>query len=1247
MPQWDVRRDAASVERRRALVPKLAYPADLPVVAHRQELLTALADHQVVVVAGETGSGKSTQLPKLCLELGQGVEAMIGHTQPRRLAARTVAERVAEELGAPVGGAVGYAVRFTDKVSDDTLVKVMTDGLLLAEIRRDRLLRAYDTIIVDEAHERTLTIDFLLGYLTQILPQRPDLKVVITSATIDTTRFAAHFGGAPTVEVSGRGYPVEVRYRPFGEDPEDERDQPQAICDAVAELTAEAPGDVLVFLSGEREIRDTADALAGTELDIDVLPLYARLSLAEQHRVFASHTKRRVVLATNVAETSLTVPGITAVVDAGTARISRYNRRTKVQRLPIEPVSQASARQRAGRCGRTAPGTCIRLYSEESFAARPVFTEPEIRRTNLASVILQMASLGLGNVEDFPFVDPPDRRQVRDGVMLLEELAAVERRSGDDGASHLRLTRLGRRLAQLPVDPRLGRMVIEAERRGCLREVLVVVAGLSIQDPRERPQGKEQAADELHRRFADPDSDFVAILNLWEHLEDRRRHLSSGQMRRLCRAELLNHLRVREWQDVHSQLVQVVRAMGLRRNGPGDLDRHGFHLALASGLLSQIGAHDPERGDYAGARGARFTIGRGSVLARRKARFVIAAELVEVGGRSWARTVARIQPDRLEEVAAHLVVRSRGEPFWDERQGAAVVNERVMLFGLVIVPARRVQLARLDPAQARAMFLQHALVEGDWHARHAFVARNRAVLEEVRRLGDRARRPDLVAGDAVLLDFFDRRVPEHVATAVHFDRWWRDERHLQPDLLTFTPEQVMAGEPVRPEDVPDAWRWREHDLPLSYVFAPGTFDDGVTVDVPLGILRDLAPEPFGWHVPALRPAVVAGLISTLPKALRRRFVPLADIASRITASSGPGDGAVEEVVAAALAGVSGAPLPAGLPDVRLLPDPLRITFRVLSASGREVRRGKDLPELQRALLPEAIAAVAEERPPVEVQGLRSWTIGTLPREVECIIGGRGAIGHPALVDQGDTVDVAVLPTEEAQHDAMVGGTARLLLLGLDALGVVQDQLDGTTGSRLGLWSAGPLDDLLADVAQAAVIALVAEHGGPAWDEAGFARLTRAVSDSLADAVSEVLPLLAAIVEQGSWVATLLDDPPAGADAEELEDLRRQWDRLLGPGFVTRAGRHRLPVLRRALEAMEDRLDSMVAAPARDRQLRRQVQQLEDRYERVRRYDRSGDVAWMLADLRTTLLAPAVALRWRTRVGEQDVRRAIDRLRRPA
>ena len=946
------------LSQRAASLPSITYPAQLPVSARQEEIAAAILANQVVIVAGETGSGKTTQIPKICLDLGRGINAMIGHTQPRRIAARSVAERIAQELGTKVSkeSIVGYQVRFTDEVSEHTLIKLMTDGILLAEIQNDPLLRRYDTLIIDEAHERSLNIDFILGYLARLLPQRPDLKVIITSATIDSERFAAHFGvegrPAPIIEVSGRTYPVEIRYRPLdGFEPErdssqtnsaaasastdEPRDQVTGILDAVDELMALGPGDILVFLAGERDIRDTEAALidhlgpryAANESSarlpgsVEIIPLYSRLSAAAQHRVFEKHRLRRIVLATNVAETSLTVPSIRYVIDPGVARISRYSNKTKVQRLPIEPISQASANQRSGRCGRVADGVAIRLYSQTDYEGREPYTEPEILRTSLASVILQMTALRLGNVADFPFIDPPDRRAIADGVALLTEIGAI---SANSKSMHEpRLTAIGHQLARLPIDPRLGRMLLEANKRGCASEVMVIVSALSIQDVRERPLDAQEAADAMHRRLADPTSDFLTYLNFWRYLRTQSRDLSGSAFRRMCRHEYLHYLRIREWRDVYNQLAQLARPLGINAQNielptrasiraasdrlvPGSHaagmanadvadavvalgqsadtpDADAIHQSLLVGLLSNLGNYDERRREYAGARATHFTIWPGSGLRRKQYDWVMAAELVETS-RLFARTVARIQPQWVEQAAKHLVKVTYGEPYWSTKKGAAMVHQRVLLYGLTLVADRPVTLASVgtDAARqaAREMFIRSGLVEGGWHARHAFVERNRELLEDTAEVERRQRTHGILADDQALFDFYDERLPEKITSAAAFDNWWKHQRQDTPKLLDFTRE-LLLPEGDNLDGYPDTWHQGDLTLALTYVFEPGRLDDGVSVQVPIEVLTRLRPEGFDWLVPGMRPQLCVATIRALPKRVRRQLVPAPDTGARI------------------------------------------------------------------------------------------------------------------------------------------------------------------------------------------------------------------------------------------------------------------------------------------------------------------------------------------------------------------------------
>jgi ATP-dependent helicase HrpA len=1234
--------EPALAQRAPLVVP--GYPGELPIVERREELLEVLAANQVVVVAGETGSGKSTQLPKLCLELGRGTAGMIGHTQPRRLAARAVAERLAEELGTEVGDAVGYTVRFTDRVGEGTYVKVMTDGILLAEIQRDRDLRAYDTLILDEAHERSLNIDFLLGYLSGLLPRRRDLKLVITSATIDTQRFAEHFG-APVVEVSGRTYPVEVRYRPFGEDPGDDRDQTQAIVDAVAELRSEGPGDVLVFCSGEREIRDAADALRREELPgTEVLPLYARLSAAEQHRVFAPHRGRRIVLATNVAETSLTVPGIRYVVDPGTARISRYNRRTKVQRLPIEAISQASADQRAGRCGRVAPGICIRLYSQDDLDARPEFTEPEVLRTNLASVILQMAALGLGDVAAFPFVEPPDRRAVADGVALLAELGAL-RDPGPDG--EVRLTKLGRRLARLPVDPRLGRMVLAAGQEGCAREVLVIAAALAIIDPRERPTGREAEAAELHGRFAHPDSDFLALLALWEHLREAQRQRSSSAFRRMCKAELLNHLRVREWQDVHRQLRQVAAQVGIRLNdAPAHPD--AVHRALLAGLLSHVGQWDQERQDYRGPRDARFTIGAGSGLAKRRPRWVMAAELVETN-RLRARTVARIRPEWLESVGAHLVKRTHSEPWWDPGRGTALVEERVTLFGLPVAE-RRVPAGRVDAVAARDLFVLHGLVRREWEhghlfLEHDFLARNAHVVAEVEALEAKSRRRDLLVTEDAMAAAYAARLPDDVCTVRHFERWWRDRRQADPGCLDLELADLVeagAGLPD-PAELPDRWETGDLVLQLTYVFDPGSSLDGVVVDVPLDVLGRIEAARLDWQVPGRRLELVTALVRTLPKPLRRALVPVPDTVRAILEEVGPADGPLLDVLARALSGRSGQRVTADDFDLDAVPDDLLVTYRAVDGDGRPVAWSR-WPDALRARLAERVrgavsSAAVATRPDLERTGLTSWDMGDLPRTVEARVDGRPVTGFPALVDGGASVAVRVLPSAAEADAAMAAGTRRLLLLGAKGLlkqvrgGVPEAVKRDLVGSPI-----ASVAELVVDSAVAAVDDLVERSGGPAWDAAGFAALERVVAAELVRAATEVAVRAGRILAAARQLRDRLGALHAPALDEAVVDLTLQLDGLVHPGFVVATGARRLRHVERYLAAMAHRSDRLGDDLVRDRLRQAEVAALMAEYGPVRHRDPEGRVRWMLEELRVSLFAQQLGTDGPVSV--QRVRKAI-------
>ena len=1262
----------------------IRYPDELPVSAARHEIGAAIRDHQVVVVAGETGSGKTTQLPKICLELGRGVQGMIGHTQPRRLAARTVAERIAAELGVDLGDTVGYQVRFTDRVSERTCVKLMTDGILLTELQRDATLRRYDTLIIDEAHERSLNIDFILGYLRELLPRRPDLKLVITSATIDPQRFADHFASpgaepVPVLEVSGRTYPVEIRYRPLeaAMDGQDQIDEVDAICEAVDELWTDPSAgrrdgtgqDILVFLSGEREIRDAADALGTTVATrwphTEIVPLYARLSIAEQHRVFAARPPgvlRRVVLATNVAETSLTVPGIRYVIDPGTARISRYSHRTKVQRLPIEPISQASANQRAGRCGRVADGICIRLYGEEDFAARPQFTDPEILRTNLASVILQMTAIGLGDVASFPFLDPPDIRSVRDGTALLHELGALDPGVKDP---RRRLTELGARLAQLPVDPRMGRMILEADGNGCVREVVVIAAALSIQEVRERPVDAQAAADELHRRFADQSSDFLAYLNLWNYLQDRQQELSSSAFRRMCHREFLNYLRVREWQDLAGQLRQIARHVGIavpRRDAqPADPER--VHRALLAGLLSHLGVRESERKDFTGARGAKFMIWPGSALFAKPPRWVMVGELVETS-RLWGRDVAQIEPEWAEQLAAHLVRRTYSEPHWSTKRAAAMAYEKVTLYGVPIVSQRLVGYGRVDPELSRELFIRHALVEGDWRTHHRFFHDNRALLADVGELEHRLRRRDVVVDDETLFAFYDSRIPAEVVSGRHFDAWWKKARGAEPDRLTFT-EDLLLGEHADTLDVaafPTTWPVDGGELRLTYQFEPGTAADGVSVHVPVSLLAGLDPEVFTWQIPGLREELATALVRSLPKAIRTSFVPapdnaraaLATVTERVPAAA-PLSGSFLDALAAELSQRGGLVVPPAAFDVARVPDHLRMTFLVEDAAGRVIAEGTDLPVLQHQLRQKVKAAVAAiAGVGVERSRLTTWDVGELPRIVEREQDGRSVAAYPALVDEGGTAAVRVLPTALDQAAAMRSGTRRLLITSLgDPLGRLQSQVAHvlTNPERLAL-AASPYPSttaLLSDCLDCAIDDLVAKNGGPVWDGEAFAELLRAVRDGLDDAGLDVVRTAGRVLTLWREIDRELARTSSLALLPALTDLREQLDALVFTGFVAQVGRGRLGDLLRYLRGMARRLEKAPENVNADRSRMEQVAAVRAEYDEVvaalgpsRRDDEDvRTVRWMIEELRLSLFAQGIGTAYPISI--QRIHRALDAL----
>ncbi|HDI3230749.1 TPA: ATP-dependent RNA helicase HrpA [Vibrio cholerae] len=1226
----DIAQSMMVVEQRKQQMPKIEYPALLPVSQKRDDIAQAIAHHQVVIVAGETGSGKTTQLPKICAELGRGKYGLIGHTQPRRLAARSVANRIAEEMETELGGFVGYKVRFTDQISDQTQIKLMTDGILLAEIQNDRFLNQYDTIIIDEAHERSLNIDFILGYLKQLLPRRPDLKVIITSATIDPERFSKHFSNAPIIEVSGRTYPVEVRYRPLAgdDDSESDRDQLEGIFQAVDELCDEGLGDILIFMNGEREIRDTADALSKRNLrDTEIVPLYARLSAGEQNKIFQPHAGRRIVLATNVAETSLTVPGIKYVIDPGTARISRYSYRTKVQRLPIEPISQASANQRKGRCGRTEEGICIRLYSEEDFLSRPEFTDPEILRTNLASVILQMTALGLGDIEAFPFVEAPDKRNIQDGVRLLEELGAINDQIKDPKK---RLTESGKQLARLPIDPRLARMVLEASKLGCLKEVMIIASALSIQDPRERPSDKQQSADDKHRRFNHEDSDFLTLVNLWHYIGQQQKALTSNQFRRQCKLDYLNYLRVREWQDVYTQLHQSTREMGFKLNDePGSY--HAVHSAILVGLLSHIGMKDQEKNEYHGARNARFNIFPASGLFKKQPKWVMSAELVETS-KLWARVVAKIEPDWIEPLAKHLIKRSYSEPHWSKKNAAVMAYEKVMLYGIPIVPKRLVNYGTIDPVLSREIFIRSALVEGDWETKHAFFKQNRALLAEVEELEHKSRRRDILVDDEELFQFYDQRVGTEVVSGRHFDAWWKTASRKTPDLLSFEKEMLFKGDAshITDLDYPNFWHQGNLKLKLSYQFEPGENSDGVTVHIPLPILNQVEPHGFDWQIPGLRHELVVSLIKSLPKTLRKNFVPAPNYADAFLARVTPFEMPLLDAMEKELRRMTGVTVLREDWKLDQLPAHLKITYRAVDHRNRKLNESCDLHELKESLkekVQETLSQVADDD--IEQRDLHTWSFGELPKVYQQKRGGFEVRAYPALVDKKDSVEIKLFETEQEQLSAMRAGQRRLILLNVPSpIKYLHANLPNK--SKLGLYfnPYGKVLDLIDDCIACGVDKLIEERGGMVWEPQAFEALKEHVRAELGDTVVEIAKQVETILTTAYNINKRLKGKVDFTMAFALSDVKAQIEGLIFSGFATECGWKRLPDILRYMRAIERRMEKLPVDPNKDRLHMLKIESVANKYKELLNKipkgmaipDNVREIRWMLEELRVSYFA---------------------------
>ena len=1264
--QQQIEQARLRVESRKSAVKNsIIFPESLPVSQRKAEIEKLLSEHQVIVVAGETGSGKTTQLPKMCLELGLGNLGTIGHTQPRRIAARSVAARIAEELQTELGDLVGYKVRFNDQISDNTQIKLMTDGILLAEIQTDRFLNQYSCLIIDEAHERSLNNDFILGYLKQLLPCRRDLKLIITSATIDVERFSKHFNNAPIIEVSGRTYPVEVRYRPVAE--EDDQDQLQGILNAVDELQAEGRGDILIFMNGEREIRDTAEALQKQNLKhTEILPLFARLSAQEQNKIFHPSGLNRIVLATNVAETSLTVPGIKYVIDPGTARISRYSYRTKVQRLPIEPISQASANQRKGRCGRVSEGICIRLYSEEDFNNRPEFTDPEILRTNLASVILQMTALGLDDIEAFPFVDAPDKRHIQDGVKLLEELGAIQPKKykSRDGArlptrvqnltdessrqetrasestekkQGWELTPIGRQLAQLPVDPRLAKMLLSAVNLGSVYEVMIIVSALSIQDPRERPTEKQQASDEKHRRFADKKSDFLAFLNLWHYVQEQQKELTKNQFRRQCQKDFLNYLHIREWQDIYQQIRLAVREMGLPINSE-KAEYQQIHTALLSGLLSHIGLKEVEKQQYLGARNAHFAIFPNSVLFKKQPKWVMAAELVETS-KLWGRMVAEIEPEWIEPLAEHLTKKSYSEPRWSKSRGAVIADEKVSLYGVPIVAARPVNYGSIDPRVSREIFIQSALVEGDWNTKHKFFKQNQQLIREVEELEHKSRRRDILVDERTLFEFYDQRIGTEVVSQKHFDTWWKKAEKQDPELLNFERSFLINddAEQVSKLDFPNFWHQGNLKLKLTYQFEPGTDADGVTVHIPLPLLNQVEMMGFDWQIPGLREELVIALIKSLPKSYRRNFVPAPNYAQAFLSRVIPLEKPLLDTLIYELRRMTGVTVEAEHWNWEQIPSHLKMTFRVVDENGKKIAESMNLDELKFSLkdrVQESISAVADDG--IEQSGLHIWSFAELPQCYEQKQRGFSVKAFPAIVDEKDAVGIKLFETEFEQAVAMQQGLRRLLLLNVPSpIKYLHEKLPNK--AKLGLYFTpfGRVLDLIDDCIACAVDKLIADFGGFVWNEAGFEKLRDFVRENLNEVTVDIAQKVEQILSLNHALNQRLKGKMDFTMAFAFSDIKAQLSGLIYPGFVQKSGYDRLPDLQRYLQAVDKRIDKLAQDVNRDRAAMLRVEQVQQAYQQLLAKlpkskpisDEIAEIRYMIEELRVSLFAQQLGTKY--------------------
>lgn len=1285
----DIDRAAEVVEKRNQLIPQIRYPKQLPVSARKDDIAEAIKNNQVVIIAGETGSGKTTQIPKICLELGRGRRGLIGHTQPRRLAARTVAERIAEELEQKIGQSVGYAIRFDDQVGPQTSVKLMTDGILLAEMQKDRYLNAYDTIIIDEAHERSLNIDFLLGYLKQLLPKRPDLKVIITSATIDPERFAQHFSdqngnAAPIIEVSGRTYPVEVLYRPLQTEKGNKLvdiDPIDGLLQAINELMGYGEGDILCFFAGEADIREAMEAIIAQKWKgVEVVPLFGRLSNQEQHRVFSPHAGRRIVLATNIAETSLTVPGIHFVVDTGTARISRYSHRTKVQRLPIEPISQASANQRSGRCGRVADGIAIRLYSEQDFAARPEFTDPEILRTNLASVILQMAALKLGNIQDFPFVQAPDVKAIRNGITLLHELGAIEDKTTADGVP--RLTSIGRTIARIPLDPRLARMLIEANRLGCLGEVQIIVSALTIQDVRERPLDFGAQADQLHARFKDKTSDFLGLLKLWDYITTSRKNNSGNGFRKLMQQEFLHYLRIREWFDLVRQLQSICEQLGWTQIEDLSLDPlvptpkihrsqqgtdaqpnsggtryattqvDAIHQSLLSGMLSHIGIRQGESRDYLGTRSMRFQIFPGSGLAKSLPSFVMAAELVETS-KLWARQVASVDPSWVERLGKKLLKHQYSEPHWSKKKAVALVHQRSSLYGVPVVADRLIPYHHVDTAAARDMFIRHALIDGEWNTHHKFFHKNAEKLAQAIEVEHKARRRGIVVDPQVLFDFYDARLPQTVYSGSTFDQWWKKTRKNQPQLLDFHAESLTNehAHSISEEEFPTSWQQGDLSFPLSYNFLPGADDDGVSIHVPVPLLAGLQEHGFEWLVPGMLEELITELIRGLPKPLRKSVVPAPAFAQQVLPKLNPDKpGTLYEQLAAALAGIGGSGINATDFNPAGLPEHLVMSFAAIDKRGKIIDRDRSLSRLKNRQAQQIKSSMSKASHHAEQAPVPAWTdntLGEIPEEIITEVDGQKVTAYPALVVSSAGIALKVMGTKAEADSAMLTATLALLLKEISL--PVQKMLNGLTlQQRVAVenYPHGSAAGLVNDARVAAVKNALITHGGPVRTPSAFSQLRDAIKQEAPSSARQMIVTLAPGLVAYYDITQELQHWTGPA----ITDIEQQLHNLLPAHVLTVIGIDRIKHLPRYIAAIKTRLEEMKLNPNRDAQRQAVVNNLQEQLATKvsnlpthrQKSQQIKDIHWLMEELRVSLFAQRLGTA--IKVSEVKISKAIAALR---